>query len=76
MKRSLFVVALSALLANAAFAQPTLTGDDSYDQVHLLGWKNAPETTSYSDSDSLAKEQSSEAQMSPYGQFGIYNFNP
>lgn len=76
MKRNLIVLALSALLANAAFAQPTLTGDDTFDQVHLAGWKNAPEATSYSESDSLAKEQSAEAQMRPYGQSGIYSFNP
>ena len=66
MKRNLIVIALSALLANVAFAQPTLTGDDTYNQVHLVGWKNAPEATSYSDSDSLAMEQSA----------GIYSFNP
>ena len=67
MKRNLIVLALSALLANVAFAQPTLTGDDTFDQVHLVGWKNAPEATSYAASDSLAMEQ---------GQSGIYSFNP
>jgi len=76
MKRSLIVLALSALAANVAFAQPTLTGDDTYNQVHLIGWKNAPEATSFSGSESRAMEQSAEAQMAPYGQSGIYSFNP
>jgi hypothetical protein len=71
MKRSLIVLALAGALANAAFAEPTLTGDDTYDQVHLQAWRNASETTSYRAGSSAAGESAS-----PYGQTGIYNFNP
>ncbi len=42
MKRSLIAVALTGLFVNAAFATPTLNGDDSYDAVHLI----APKSTS------------------------------
>jgi hypothetical protein len=75
MKRSLIALALAGMLANAAFAEPTLTGDDTYNEVHLVPWRDAPETTSYRSS-SLAAEESAQAQSSPYGQTGIYNFNP
>jgi len=69
MKRSLFALALAGLLANAAFATPTLTGDDSYEAVHLSGWKNAPEATSY--------EATTTRQMAFHQvQEGIYSFNP
>jgi hypothetical protein len=36
MKPTLIALALTGLLANAAFAEPTLTGDDAYDAVHSL----------------------------------------
>jgi len=42
MKRSLIAVALAGLFVNAAFATPTLNGDDSYDAVHMI----APKSTS------------------------------
>ena len=78
MKRSLIALALAGLLANVAFAQATLTGDDTYNQVHLLPWKGAPEATAQNaESKSLAKEESEEAQKSnTYGQYGVYEFNP
>jgi hypothetical protein len=41
MKRSLIAVALAGLFVNAAFATPTLNGDDSYDAVHLVAPKSA-----------------------------------
>jgi hypothetical protein len=76
MKRSLIVLAVAGVLANAAFAEPTLTGDDTYDQVHFLGsWRNAPEAISFR-SESRAAEESAQVQSAPYGQPGIYNFNP
>jgi len=70
MKRSLFALALAGLLANAAFATPTLTGDDSYEAVHLISsWNNAPEATSY--------EATMTRQMASHEvQEGIYSFNP
>ena len=43
MKRSLIALALAGLFANAAFADPTLTGDDTYNEVHLIPWRGAPE---------------------------------
>ena len=70
MKRSLIALALTGLLANAAFAEPTLTGDDSYDAVHLVPWKNAPEATSYEATMPRRME------VRPEVQEGIYNFNP
>ena len=70
MKRSLIALALTGLLANAAFAEPTLTGDDGYDAVHLTPWKNAPEATSYEATTARAME------VRPAAQEGIYNFNP
>jgi len=69
MKRNLIVLALAGLFASAAFAEPTLTGDD----VHA--WKNASEATAYR-SNALAKEESAQAQANAYGQNGIYSFNP
>ena len=45
MKRSLIAVALAGLFVNAAFATPTLNGDDSYDAVHLIAPKSAPQTS-------------------------------
>ena len=69
MKRSLIVLAFAGLFANAAFASPTLTGDDTYEAVHLVGWKNAPEATSY---DATAQRQ----EVRPEVQEGIYSFNP
>ena len=76
MKRSLIALAIAGLLANAAFAQPTLTGDDTYNQVHLIPLRVAPETTS-DQSKSLAAEESAEAQKSNTdGQYGVYEFNP
>ena len=44
MKRSLIAVALTGLFVNAAFATPTLNGDDSYDAVHMI----APKSTAQS----------------------------
>ena len=70
MKRSLIALALTGLLANAAFAEPTLTGDDGYDAVHLTPWKNAPEATSYETTMARAME------VRPAAQEGIYSFNP
>ena len=70
MKRSLIALALTGLLANAAFAEPTLTGDDGYAAVHLLAWKNAPEATSYEATTPRAMEVRPEIQES------IYSFNP
>jgi hypothetical protein len=70
MKRSLIALAVAGLLANVAFAQPTLTGDDSYNDVHLTGWKGAPETTSYEVDTRRAME------VRPEIQEGIYSFNP
>ena len=76
MKRSLIALALAGLLANAAFAEPTLTGDDTYNQVHLVPWRGAPEATS-NQANSLAAQESAEAQKSnTYGQYGVYEFNP
>jgi hypothetical protein len=46
MKRSLIAVALTGLLVNAAFATPTLNGDDSYDAVHMITPKDASQTSS------------------------------
>jgi len=79
MKRSLIALALAGLLANVAFAQPTLTGDDTLDQVHLTGWKNAPEATSFDTESFKAKFTSKEivgAETNTYGQYGVYEFNP
>jgi len=77
MKRSLIALALAAL-ANVAFAQATLTGDDTYNQVHLVPWNGAPEVTAQNaESKSAAKEESEQAQKSnTYGQYGVYEFNP
>jgi len=76
MKRSLIALALTGLLANAAFAEPTLTGDDTYNEVHLIPWRGAPESTA-NQPNSRAAEESAEAQKSnTYGQYGIYEFNP
>jgi len=69
MKRNLIVLALAGLFASAAFAEPTLTGDDTY------AWKNASEATAYRSS-AVAKEESAQAQANSYGQNGIYSFNP
>ena len=69
MKRSLIVLAFAGLFANAAFASPTLTGDDTYEAVHLVGWKNAPEATSY---EATAQRH----EVRPEVQEGIYSFNP
>jgi len=78
MKRSLIALALAGLLANVAFAQATLTGDDTYNAVHLVPWSGAPEATAQkAESKSTAKEESAEAQKSnTYGQYGVYEFNP
>ena len=65
MKRSLIALAFAGLIANAAFANPTLTGDDTYEAVHLLGWKNAPEATSFERTEGRSEVQE-----------GIYSFNP
>jgi hypothetical protein len=46
MKRSLIAVALAGLFVNAAFATPTLNGDDSYDAVHMITPKDASQTSS------------------------------
>jgi len=46
MKRSLIAVALAGLFVNAAFATPTLNGDDSYDAVHMIAPKSAPQASS------------------------------
>jgi hypothetical protein len=76
MKRTLIALALTGVLANAAFAEPTLTGDDTYNQVHLIPWRGAPEGTA-NQPNSLAAEESAEAQRSnTRGQYGIYEFNP
>jgi hypothetical protein len=75
MKRSLIVLAFAGALATSAFATPTLTGDNTYEQVHLVSSKNAPEMTFYRP-DSPAAEDSAQAQSNTYGQYGIYNFNP
>ena len=45
MKRSLIAVALAGLFINAAFATPTLNGDDSYDAVHMITPKDASQTS-------------------------------
>ena len=80
MKRSLIALALAGLLAIVAFAQPTLTGDDTLDQVHLNStWKNAPEATSFDTESFRAKFTSKEivgAETNNYGQYGVYEFNP
>ena len=44
MKRSLIAVALTGLFVNAAFATPTLNGDDTYDQVHMIAPKSTSQT--------------------------------
>ena len=44
MKRSLIAVALGGLFVNAAFATPTLNGDDSYDAVHMISPKSTSQT--------------------------------
>ena len=46
MKRCLIAVALTGLFVNAAFADPTLNGDDTYDAVHLIAPKGASQTSS------------------------------
>jgi len=46
MKRSLIAVALTGLFVNAAFADPTLNGDDTYDAVHLIAPKGASQASS------------------------------
>ena len=46
MKRILIAVALTGLFVNAAFADPTLNGDDSYDAVHMITPKSASQTSS------------------------------
>ena len=80
MKRSLIALALAGLLANVAFAEPTLTGDDTLDQVHLSGiWRNAPEATSYeaiSFKDRFTSKEIVGAETNTYGQYGVYEFNP
>ena len=79
MKRSLIALALAGLLANAAFAEPTLTGDDTYNQVHLIPWRGAPEATSFDTESFKAKFTSKEivgAETNTYGQYGVYEFNP
>jgi hypothetical protein len=70
MKRSLIALAVAGLLANVAFAQPTLTGDDSYSDVHLSAWKGAPEMTTFQSKEIVGAESNT------YGQYGIYEFNP
>jgi hypothetical protein len=64
MKRTLIGLALAGLVANAAFAEPTLTVDEA--------WKNAPESTAYQADSQRAGVQSNNT----YGQDGIYSFNP
>ena len=64
MKRTLIGLALAGLLTNAAFAEPTLTTDES--------WKHAPESTAYQADSQRAGVQSNNV----YGQEGIYSFNP
>ena len=79
MKRSLIALAFAGLFANVAFAQPTLTGDDTLDQVHLNAWRGAPEATSYEAVSFKEKFTSKEivgAETNTYGQYGVYNFNP
>jgi len=63
MKRTLIGLAVAGLLANAAFAEPTLTTDES--------WKNAPESVSYQDAPRAGVQTNN-----TYGQDGIYSFNP
>ena len=75
MKRSLIALALAGLFANAAFADPTLTGDDTYNQVHLIPWRGAPESTA-DRSSSRAADESADAQSNTRGQYGVYEFNP
>jgi len=70
MKRNLIALALAGLFATAAYAEPTLTGDDIY------VWKGASEATAFQSNASLAKEESAQAQANNYGQNGIYSFNP
>jgi len=77
MKRNLIAVALAGLLANVAFAQPTLTGDDTYEQVHLnSAWRGAPEATSFESAIRFDSKEVVGAQTNTYGQNGIYSFNP
>ena len=64
MKRSLIALALTGLFASVAFAEPTLSGDDSYDAVHLQPWKSAPEAISH------------EADKRSEVHEGIFTFNP
>jgi len=70
MKRNLIALALAGLFATAAYAEPTLTGDDIY------VWKGASEATAFQSNASLAKEESAQAQANNYGQNGVYSFNP
>ena len=69
MKRNLIALALAGLFATAAYAEPTLTGDDTY------VWRGASEATAFQ-SNAVAKEESAQAQANNYGQFGVYSFNP
>jgi hypothetical protein len=54
MKSTLIAVALAGLFVNAAFADPTLNGDDTYNAVHLI----APKSASQASSDSWGLIQS------------------
>jgi hypothetical protein len=69
MKRNLIALALAGLFATAAYAEPTLTGDDTY------VWRGASEATAVQ-SNAVAKQESVQAQANAYGQNGIYSFNP
>jgi hypothetical protein len=76
MKRSLIALALAGLLANAAFADPTLTGDDTYNEVHLVPWRGAPEGTANRPDSRAADESAAAQQSNTHGQYGVYEFNP
>ena len=67
MKRNLIALALASVFASAAYAQPTLTGDDV--------WNHAPEATAYQGSVNQAS-QAVQSDTNTYGQNGIYSFNP
>jgi hypothetical protein len=66
MKRTLIAVALAGLFVNAAFADPTLKGDDTYNAAHLIAPKSASQA-SPEQSNSWGLNQSNSRAPKAYG---------